>query len=129
MRENEASLKAKLVLRIKERRPSFVTLRHEDVRSSGHPDISVTGEKRTAWIEVKHADPEFKSHGIQELTMQRLEAQGLALYVVYERSADGKRQTHVFKPSQMKDGKWPSVGGYSHDYVVTCIEDLLHLGY
>lgn len=71
--------------------PSFVTLRHEDVRTSGIPDVSITGLGKTTWWEAKYLNPVFRSTGIQELTMLRLAAAGYARYVIWEEKRGIKR--------------------------------------
>jgi hypothetical protein len=61
-------------------------LRHEDIRSVGIPDMSLTGSGRTTWWEFKHAAPDLKRNevgSIQHLCMQRLERLGFARYVIW----------------------------------------------
>lgn len=86
----EASLKSAFVAEAK-KIPGFVILRHEDKISSGMPDISVTGGGRTTWIETKYAKPRLVGSGIQELTMLRLAAAGVAYYLVWEEKRDVRR--------------------------------------
>jgi hypothetical protein len=121
--EDESKLKSKLMLRVKERLPGFVALRHEDVRSSGHPDISMTGFARTSWWEAKHGTPDFESQGIQELTMRRLAAAGYARYIVWEERR-GIRRTLIVHPKHI--GTDPLIAeascvGFDHDFVIDCI--------
>lgn len=88
---NESVLKLKLMEQIRKDLPGFVALRHEDVRTSGIPDMSLTGFAKTTWWEFKHAVPTFDSTGIQELTMLRLAAAGYARYVIWEEQRGIKR--------------------------------------
>jgi len=67
----ETQARAKLVKALRETLPEgTVVLRHEDIRTAGIPDISVSLLGRTLWIEVK-AEP-YKLRGIQHETLRRL---------------------------------------------------------
>ena len=123
---DESILKSQLGKEFRYRLPSYFFARHEDVRTSGQPDINVTGgrSKRTTWIEVKYANPDFKSKDIQLLTMCRLEAVGSALYVIYEETLDGIKQTYVFPPSQYASGRWVATPGFDHKRVVLAVRDI-----
>jgi hypothetical protein len=81
----EAILKAALVAHLRKNLPGFVIIRHEDRLTSGVPDISVSGNGRTTWWEVKLA-PGFKSKGIQKLTLLKLSLSGYARYIIYDKS-------------------------------------------
>lgn len=102
---DESYLKSKLGERIKIDLPSFVWLRHEDVRNSGYPDGSLSGFGRTSWWEFKHGDPNFDSTGIQELTMLRLSTKSFAAwYVIWLENASGNaKQTRIVHPKDFKD--------------------------
>lgn len=79
----EAKLKAKLMEEIETGIPGSVAFRHENKGTIGIPDISVTFDRMTVWMEVKYLAPELYSHGLQSLTMARLAAVGRAWYVYY----------------------------------------------
>jgi len=80
----------------------FVALRHEDVRTAGIPDLSLTGHGKTSWVEVKHGTPDFDSQGIQELTMLRLAAAGYARYLIYLENKDGSnKRTLIVHPKKL----------------------------
>lgn len=99
---DESGLKSALLKQMKLVVPGFVVLGHRDGVTSGVPDWSVTGEGRTTWIEFKHAAPNFKSTGIQELTMMRLAGAGYARYVVWEEKR-GVKRTLIVHPKDLKD--------------------------
>lgn len=115
---NESLLKSALIKELKLQLPGFVALRHADVRTSGIPDLSLTGRTHTTWWEFKHGTPSFASSGIQELTMLRLAAAGYARYVVWEEKL-GIRRTLVVHPRQIGavDAEaWCT--GFDHRFVV-----------
>lgn len=84
--------------------PTLVALRHEDIRTVGIPDMSITGFGRTCWWEFKAATPRVVSTGIQELTMLRLAAAGFARYIVWQEHRDGSnKRTLIVHPTNLKD--------------------------
>jgi hypothetical protein len=120
---NEATLKNQLVKKLRELMPGFVILRHEDRHTAGIPDISVTGCGRTSWWEVKHANPDWKSRGIQELTCMRLAAAGICFYITYE-DKTGVKRTIISTPREAAatgglEGEWTR--GFDHRFVATFI--------
>ena len=124
---DESELKSKLMKAFKKLAPHLFAQRIEQVRTSGTPEVTVTGGPRrvTTWIEVKYANPEFQNKEIQFLTMRRLDACGYARYVVYEEARNGNpRCTYVFKPDEMTSGSWKGVPGFDHAHVVKVIEAL-----
>lgn len=116
----ESTLKSKLMEHIRLHMHGFVALRHEDIRTSGIPDVSLTGYGKTSWIEVKHGCPNFDSEGIQELTMLRLSAAGYARYVIYIEDKDGEnKRTLIVHPKGIKTldtEQWCI--GHDHRWVV-----------
>jgi hypothetical protein len=122
---NESDLKGDLVRLVKDMFPHWVVLRHEDHFTHGIPDISVTGNKRTSWIEVKHATPSFKSKGIQELTMLKLARSGIAFYVVYWQKKEQKR-TYLVQANEImfSSDTWNCFcHGFNHAWVVEKIKE------
>ena len=99
---NESALKSAFMKEIKASLPGFVALRHEDVRTAGIPDLSLTGCGKTSWWEFKHSVNGFDSTGIQELTMLRLSAAGFARYVIFE-DKRGIKRTLVLHPKHLSD--------------------------
>src|SRR6266699_3496021 len=97
----EASLKSELVKMLREQLHGFVILRHEDKSTYGVPDISITGCGKTAWVEVKFANPDFNSRGIQDLTLRRLSHVGIARYLIYELNKDKERLVHIVHPGDL----------------------------
>lgn len=96
--KDESGLKSNLLPFLKY--PGFVALRHEDVRTSGIPDLSYTGLGRTSWWEFKHATPNWTTSGIQELTCKRLAASGICHYVFWYECED-IRETRIIEPKTM----------------------------
>ena len=125
----ESRLKSELMLSIKMRLPHFLALRHEDVRTRGIPDMTVTGNGRTTWFEIKHGTPLFESEGYQELTCRRLASKGFCRYVVYRENAAGAdKVTMIVHPDQVARGQWQmeaevTVQGYNHTFVADYIHD------
>ena len=124
----EAILKGVLVKKFRELLPDYVTLRHEDRITHGIPDISTTGDKFTSWLEVKFANPNFQSRGIQDLTLLRLERAGSGLFIVYrEYPGTHHRRTYIVNPRvigmPMDDWKFFSEG-FDHKWVIDYIKEL-----
>lgn len=123
MPKRETPLKAALMKVMRTELPRFVVMRHEDRWTSGIPDFSVDGAGRTSWYEVKHADPEFDSEGIQELTCLRLAVASYCRYVIYYENKDGaEKRTMIVHPKHLH-ALIPeaSVPGYSHAFVAAYI--------
>jgi hypothetical protein len=96
----ETPLKAKLTETLRKVFPRFIILRIENNASNAIPDIVATGNRITSWIEVKYADPDFRSKGDQELMMSRLGRQGYALYVVFYEVGESRR-TFIVDPTEI----------------------------
>jgi hypothetical protein len=103
MMKREASLKAALMLSLRQQLPGFVCQRHEERFTAGWPDISVTGHRRTSFWEVKHGTPSWQSRGIQDLTMLRLaRASFHARYIIYHEQR-GVKRTLIIRPELLHD--------------------------
>lgn len=124
IKKRESALKSSLKLKVRRWLPGFVLLSHEDVRTVGIPDWSLTGRGRTSWWEFKHATPDFDLHGRQKLTMQRLEGAGRAFYVVwYEDTTPGSQRTYIMAPHHMskpldRSAYIEFAAGFDHRFVV-----------
>jgi hypothetical protein len=119
MAKRESSLRSKLMRQFELDAPSFVVLRHEDVRYAGNPDFSVTGNNVTSWGEVKHGDPAFEWRGIQHDTMLRLAVEGWAWYVVYWENNGRNLRTLIIPPVHIETLETPfDVPGHDHAFVV-----------
>jgi len=92
----------------------FVVFKHADRFTHGVPDISMTGNSVTSWWELKVADPEFDSPGIQELTMIRLAAGGCARYLIYSHGT-----IRIVEPRNLRN--WN--GNIPHPYDVKWLID------
>lgn len=91
---NEATLSTALVKTLRTELPGSVVFKHSDKVTSGIPDITVTWNGRTTWIEVKFANPKVVDTGVQALTMKRLANAGSAMYVIYSPGQIGTRLVH-----------------------------------
>ena len=100
--KREEELRAKLMSELRHYLPHFVCFRHEDIRTSGIPDIEVNGNRITTHWETKHGTPEFTSPGIQELTNQRLARQSHSRYIIWQEGVDGAR-TLIVHPDEVKN--------------------------
>ena len=99
----EAKYKAALMRELRDRLPGFVCQRIEDRFTSGWPDIEVVGCGRTSYWEVKHADPAWKSHGIQELTMLRLAASSFHARYIFFHEKKGIKRTMIVHPNDLEN--------------------------
>ena len=125
----ETALKLELAKRLKEEfsattyRTSFVVFRHEDRRTYGIPDTSVTGLGKTTWWEVKHATPKIDGREIQNLTCRRLARAGYCRYIVFqELDADNKLTliVHPDNTESMIAEAWTS--GFDYNFIIDFIK-------
>jgi hypothetical protein len=99
--ELESGPKGELTKRLRVAIPGAVVIRHEDSATAGIPDFSCT-YRRTTWWEVKLAKPEFRSTGIQELTMLRLDSTAYARYIIFEDN-EGEKRSYIVRPKNIKN--------------------------
>jgi len=82
---------------------------------------------KTIWIEVKYADPDFDTKGIQELTMLRLRrAAYTAFYVIYRQTEE--QRTYIVYPEHIGedfDNHQVSAPGFNHDWVIEYVKGLM----
>jgi hypothetical protein len=71
---DESYLKSAVCKKLKATLPGAVVFRHEDKFTGGIPDISVTWNDHTCWVEVKYDRPKSRAKvtGQQKLTLGRL---------------------------------------------------------
>lgn len=124
---NESVLKSALVKRVRAALPRFVVIRHEERFNSGTPDISITGNRRTSWIEVKWANPRFQCPGVQKLMLKRLSTSGYAFYIVFVAPSVGNPgQTLIVDAHNIDDWKtqWTHAReGIDYAWLVEFIKD------
>lgn len=105
---NEKDLVSSLVKTLREGLQHFYVVKHSERiigGTIGVPDISITGNKDTTWLEVKFADPTFTSSGRQELTMLMLANYGhCARYIIYEKRGKD-RWTFIVHPKNFASWK------------------------
>src|SRR5687767_5806015 len=101
MTENDLNdrLRKKLELLL----PSYLIMKHSDRAKSGWPDFSIVGRGVCSQWEVKLADPEFESPGIQELTCQRLAVLGYCRYIIFDYREPNDPRTLIVHPLHIKE--------------------------
>jgi len=121
---NESILKSQLVKLARDTMPGFVIIRHEDRITSGIPDISISGNKKTTWLEVKYGTPKFASKGIQELMCNRLAIAAFACYYVIYLERSGEKWTHIVHPRDVgNEEHWLHfTSGFNHQFVIDSIK-------
>lgn len=104
---NESELKTKLMAAMEVAMPGVVVIRHEDKYTSGIPDISVSWNRQTIWLEVKHVTPRkpFKSRSDQIVMCCKLARQGQCWYVIYHEKTDWIKKTLIVQPDDVKTWK------------------------
>ncbi len=129
--KRESALKSAFMQQLKQDLPGFVAIRHEDVRTSGTPDLSITGAGRTSWWEFKHATPHWTGTGIQELICCRLAAAGYCRFVIWWESATGLgKRTMIVHPKVIHERQGWTVmpeevtPGFDHRWLVQQIKDV-----
>jgi hypothetical protein len=122
---NEADLKGQLVHTGRQLLRNYVILRHEDQFTSGIPDVSFTGDTRTAWMEAKVINPAHpypRSRKIQKLTCARLAAVGICWYVIWDLRNDSKRTWIVHPQLILEERNFESTSimmlGFDHHATV-----------
>jgi hypothetical protein len=120
----ETELTGKLGAMIKKVIPAAIFLKHSDGATAGVPDFSVTWLGLTSWHEVKVADPEFMSQGVQELTCCRLAIQGCCDYIIYNTDP---RSVSIVAPNSLANWSTDRIlylEGYDHVGIAAYIADL-----
>ena len=126
MAKREGELKATFVRELRRQLPGLVVLAHQDIRTVGIPDLSVTGNGRTSWLEFKHGNPHFASQGYQELTCMRLAAGGFCRYVIFHENADGTaKRTMIVHPKMLKEMIPESfTTGFNHKWLCEWVREV-----
>jgi hypothetical protein len=108
--------------------PHYLVLNHQDVRSSGHPDSTLSGYIKTSWWEFKHATPTFTTYKLQELTCARLDNRSFCRYIIFKETHDSS-MILVVRPSQIlgKKGRLDDVAaescvnGFDFDWLASIV--------
>ena len=100
VRKEEGKLKAAFQRELDRQLPDFVTLRYA---TAGAPDREIVGNHFVSHFEFKHATPEFRSQGLQELTMCRLAVVGYARYVIWRETPYGGKSTLIVHPREVHE--------------------------
>lgn len=81
---SEAALKSILARTLRDVLKPWVVFRHENRFGAGMPDVSVTGMRRTSWIECKlDVGKGLRSREVQDRKIMELATVGWAYYVVW----------------------------------------------
>ena len=133
MQLSETTLKSALCAHLRAVLPRSVVMQHEELIKirAGDPDISVSWNWCTSWVEAKFADPKIRTkHRIQTLRMMELAATTSAFYVVWYKGKDGDERTYILPPLAIHQKTWdPATNrhfyrpGFDHDYVAQYIRD------
>lgn len=99
MKKREAELKSKFGVELKRQLPGFLVLRYE---TNGAPDREIVGLGVTTRWEAKHATPDFRSPGDQELMCMRLAAAAHCRYIFWH-ERNGIQRTLIVHPRQVHD--------------------------
>lgn len=79
----------------------YVTIKSNDRRTSGIPDMTVVANQKVTWWEFKHWDDDgFDWEGIQHRTCCRLDRESYCRYVVYMKK---DRTIRLVQPIKMKE--------------------------
>lgn len=83
--------------------PMYLYQDHRNPQRAGQPDLSLTGEKRSIWIELKVSrhPPIVRKRGVQDVTIARLAERGVARYVVLTRYG-----LYMDVPAAIHDDSW-----------------------
>lgn len=123
---SEAKVCGGLVRALRRDMEGAVVIRHTDELIAGIPDISVTWNGSTTWLEVKFVNPKIIDRGIQRLMMKRLGLHGRAFYVIYDNRDTCVYITGPESLENYRESVW-AAPGFSHKYVSMLIRDM-HLG-
>jgi len=93
----ESGLTSRLIVACTVTMPGCVIFKHFDVATDGIPDLSMTWNRRTCWVEVKYMEGETRE--TQIVTMKRLAQMGKAWYVRFDTDDAGPR-TVIYDPLQ-----------------------------
>ena len=141
----ESTIKSTLIKYLSEHLKRSKVLRHEDRLTAGIPDISITWNMNTSWLEVKlvtvvqrHNMSMYKLKARQQQTLTAVQlavAGGRCWHVLYVIESDKTKSTWIVHPQSILNGdhsggyvyisikvlKGERVSGFQHDLVVEFI--------
>ncbi len=120
-----------LLKTIREMRPNAVVFKLADRFTIGVPDMCVTELGITSFWEVKLADPDFDSMGLQEFNALRLAKHGICYYIIYEKADLSPEMVYIVHPQQLKNWKTQAISaqkGFNHIWVCNFIVEK-HMSY
>jgi hypothetical protein len=105
---NESDLKSKLIEKLVPMVIPWRVFRHEDRLTAGIPDMSVNGNSRTSWWEVKFVTderPKISGVRLQLERMRQLEVESFAAnYIIFE-LYDNSKRTLIVGPRFVEYGE------------------------
>lgn len=108
----EAKLTAKLKTALENGLAYAVVIKHCDAITAGVPDMSVTWNGRTTWLEIKRVvNGTLHSKGIQFLMLSRLAVVGSAFYIVFDEKLN---RTFMVPPYQLKNKTYEDLALSGH---------------
>lgn len=122
----ESGPKGQLVEYLRKAFPSFVILRLEDRYTHGIPDVTIWGNRFASATEVKLANPDFDSNGIQELTMKRIKREAHSWYTVYYEVGKEKR-TYIVPVNEIGNPveEWTIYrSGFDHKFIADYVGEI-----
>lgn len=97
--KREAALKAAFTKELLSQQPTWLSLLQQ---TAGAPDRAIVGNSTTSWWEFKHATPDFRSPGLQELMCLRIAQHAPCFYVIWRERADGMgKETCIVLPERV----------------------------
>jgi hypothetical protein len=81
---------------------TFFRMNVQDVRTSGYADSQLLGNKIASFWEFKHATPNFKTYGLQEITAQMVDLHTYCRYVLFV-EFDGHMATWIVHPDNVRN--------------------------
>ena len=116
----EHQITARLLRVLRETLTGYVIIKHADSYNFGLPDVSATGDKMTSWWEIKHANPIFKSRGVQWRTCCRLAEAGICYYIIF---SEEPQRTTIISPPLLTSWRTHSIykSGFDYQWVAAFI--------
>ena len=98
---SEAVLKADFKKLVADVRPNWVVFSHQAWTTNGLPDLSITTEKGTVWLEFKYANPSIEHTTSQDVNACKLEGLAGNCYHVVYFDHRGVQMTFIVRPKDI----------------------------
>ena len=122
---NESYFVRKLKTYLEAQLPQSVVIKHADAVTAGIPDLSVSWNHKTTWLEVKvsrNGGP-LRDREVQRLSLRRMGTAASCYYVIFE---VGNPRTIIVPPSRVSEWmSWPDhVMGHNYGYIINFVKEL-----